>query len=417
MYLLPSTKEQLKRLNDSILYKLPYCEGTRVLSEDDFTLYYGRGTNVRRIDLANASSGELQRLAEACDPATFGRGQQDVHDETYRKAGKLDVSEFMLRFSPDSLGLLDTIRTELLLESRRDAKRLIRAQLYKLNVYGPQSFFKSHVDTPRRELLLGTLVIVFPTPHEGGALVLRERKGEDVQEWTFDPAALLAQAARPSIAYVAFYSDIEHEVMPVQSGYRVTLTYKLYYLKKNVAAATPVPAVFPLLTNEDSFRETLRALLEDPTFLPDGDSLMFALRHQYPLSPGRVGSPWARKALREVKSRLKGMDALVLNILREHSLEASIMVIYEERDGSWEKAHHLDHSLNWWLQQNARGKPVDAHWVASVPWSDNVTEMSYVAYGRRSNLEHGYCEWKLGLLVEVGAFGERHQPVPRESDY
>ena len=29
--------------------------------------------------------------------------------------------------------------------------------------------------------------------------------------------------------WAAFYSDCEHEVLPVTSGYRVTLTYNLYF--------------------------------------------------------------------------------------------------------------------------------------------------------------------------------------------
>jgi len=42
---------------------------------------------------------------------------------------------------------------------------------------------------------------------------------------------------QPSIAYVAFFSDIEHEVAPVISGYRVTLTFNLY-----IDASGPVPS-------------------------------------------------------------------------------------------------------------------------------------------------------------------------------
>ena len=53
---------------------------------------------------------------------------------------------------------------------------------------GKDSFFKSHKDTPRSERMFGSLVVIFPAPHEGGALVLRE----DGREWTFDYAAELA---------------------------------------------------------------------------------------------------------------------------------------------------------------------------------------------------------------------------------
>lgn len=73
--------------------------------------------------------------------------------------------------------------------------------------------------------MFGSLVVVFPTRHKGGALYLRH-KGE---EWTFDSAALASAQEDPSIAYIAFYSDVDHEVSVVNSGYRDTLTYNLYF--------------------------------------------------------------------------------------------------------------------------------------------------------------------------------------------
>jgi hypothetical protein len=92
---------------------------------------------------------------------------------------------------------------------------------------GKGSFFKPHVDTPQSEKIFGSLVVVFPTSHEGGTLFLRHRG----HEWIFDSGQALAGAANDqlSIGYVAFFSDFEHEVAPVTSGHRVTLTYNFYF--------------------------------------------------------------------------------------------------------------------------------------------------------------------------------------------
>ena len=38
----------------------------------------------------------LNQLERACEPATFGRNDEDVLDETYRKAGKMDSDNFLL---------------------------------------------------------------------------------------------------------------------------------------------------------------------------------------------------------------------------------------------------------------------------------------------------------------------------------
>jgi hypothetical protein len=65
----------------------------------------------------------------------------------------------------------------------------IRPELYKLNIYGnfcrdvstvascltscihpeKDSFFKAHKDTPRGTDMLGSLVVIYPTAHEGGS--------------------------------------------------------------------------------------------------------------------------------------------------------------------------------------------------------------------------------------------------------
>jgi hypothetical protein len=64
--------------------------------------------------------------------------------------------------------------------------------------------------------MFGSLVIVFPTQHEGGSLKFRHGG----REWTFDSAAMVKRQKDPTIA--AFYCDIEHEVTPVTSGHRIT---------------------------------------------------------------------------------------------------------------------------------------------------------------------------------------------------
>lgn len=86
------------------------------------------------IDLANSSSEELQKLCDACQPATFGRDQEHVLDKTYRKAGKMDTTSFSTSIVPERTNLIDAIRTELL--DGPDSTRPIALELYKLNIYG-----------------------------------------------------------------------------------------------------------------------------------------------------------------------------------------------------------------------------------------------------------------------------------------
>jgi hypothetical protein len=73
----------------------------------------------------------------------------------------------------------------------------------------------------RSQKMFGSLIVVFPTPHEAGALIIRHRG----QEWAFDSAAALSTMPPSSIGCAAFFSDVKHEVTPVVSGHRVILTY------------------------------------------------------------------------------------------------------------------------------------------------------------------------------------------------
>ena len=92
----------------------------------------------RRIDFSRLKEDDLARLARACDVATFGVNNQDVFDETYRKAGKLDCEDFATTFDASRSGLVDVIRTELLVENPKKVKSEdVNIELYKLNVYGP----------------------------------------------------------------------------------------------------------------------------------------------------------------------------------------------------------------------------------------------------------------------------------------
>ena len=185
---------------------------------------------------------------------------------------------------------------------------------------GKGSFFKPHVDTPRSEKMFASLVIVFPTPHEGGALLLR-RPGH---EWIFDSGQALAanrDKAQPSIGYVAFFSDIEHEVAPVTSGHRITLTYILYFDDGEPVSANdavtkhfnpPQPAI------KDAFRETFTTLLENPEFQADGGTLAFGLRHVYPINKG----------IKHVRSVLKASDAVVYQSVRALGFEPVLYLYY-----------------------------------------------------------------------------------------
>ena len=172
--------------------------------------------------------------------------------------------------------------------------------------------------------MFGSLVVVFPTHHEGGALFLRHRG----REWIFDPGQALAGRAlnRPSIGYVAFLNDVEQDVAPVTSGHCVTLTYNLYF-DDDGRCVTGKYAVSKLLIppkppNQDGFREAFIALLENPEFVADGGTLVFGLRHVYPIP--------TKYFLEPVYDILKGSDAVVYRSARALGFEPTLYMYFEE---------------------------------------------------------------------------------------
>ncbi len=191
---------------------------------------------------------------------------------------------------------------------------------------GKGSLFQPHhdVDAPQSKMF-GSLMIIFPTHHEGGALFLRHHG----HEWIFDSSQALAggRSDQPSIGYVASLNDIEHEVAPVTSGHRVTLTYNLYFdddggpvSEKDAVSEKFTP---PKVPNQDGFRRAFEALLENPEFMADGGTLVFGLRHIYPI----------KYTFESIYDVLKGSDALIYQSVHALGFEPVLYMHYDESVG------------------------------------------------------------------------------------
>ncbi|KAI0044161.1 hypothetical protein FA95DRAFT_1608779 [Auriscalpium vulgare] len=333
-----STGETLKRLRQCITRQPPYASGTLPVESDHVFIYYGKDDNAQRLDCAGAGQDKLEALSQSCDRASFGVDNKTVEDENYRKAGKLDSNYFSTPFVPERSKLVEVIRSNLLEGS--DALRPLELELYKLNVYDEGSFFKPHKDTPRSGNMFASLVVVFPTSHEGGALVLRHGH----EERTFDSAKALKDAEESSVAYITFFSDVEHEVLPVTKGYRITLTYNIYCADVDKPNAPAALSVDPRAasSHEDICQSALRDLLDSPDFLPEGGTLGFGLRHVYPILTSPE-DPYSA-SLERVRKLLKGSDALVFHACTKLGVHPALYYGYGAQPSSEpSKYERLDH--------------------------------------------------------------------------
>ena len=137
------------------------------------------------------------------------------------------------------------------------------------------------------------------------------------KRWSFDAAQALAECQGPHLAYIALYSDVEHEVSMVKTGHRISVTYNLYFDDDTRAPIIPLS----LSQNALRLKSALETLLLDATFLPEGGWLGFNLEHQYPVEMLPDGSYFY---LDEITKCLKGVDAEIAWIAEGLSLQVSI---------------------------------------------------------------------------------------------
>ncbi|KAJ6565426.1 hypothetical protein B0H10DRAFT_1083163 [Mycena sp. CBHHK59/15] len=311
------------------LEALPYTAGVHPVKEDDLILYYDvqGDKNPRRIDLGKATEEELAELMAACDPTA-----PQAH-----MGGKMNLStsanKFATRLDVVASGLLDAIRPDILAVQDADVTQFLRAELSQLDVYGPGSSVKANKATARGDTMISYLVVIFPTAHTGSAFTL-EHGG---MAFTFDSTAQLASASlSPALAYIASYTNVEHTLEPVRTGYRVTLTYNLFLSPPGTGiSALPGHRVVP--ANERAFEDTLRVLLSDPTFLHAGGVLAYGLVHKYSMptrAPAGTYHPVtsqfipAPSQLRPVLQSLEGRDARICILSESAGLEAHVKLLY-----------------------------------------------------------------------------------------
>jgi len=148
---------------------------------------------------------DSEKLIQNCAPAKFGYGKKHVYDTTYRKAFALTSDDFCTNFNPYDY-------SDMIQEINRLFAKFNYIKFEKMNVYPEGGFFKSHKDTPQPNLL-GTLVVCLPSEFEGGEFKIEDQ---------------IINFPSKTISYIAFFSERVHEVLPVKSGTRITLSYGIY---------------------------------------------------------------------------------------------------------------------------------------------------------------------------------------------
>ncbi|WP_194813647.1 2OG-Fe(II) oxygenase [Nocardia sp. XZ_19_385] len=233
--------------------------------------------------------GQARRLCEVARPARYGLREQTLLDANVRDTWEVPRERVAIdegRWHETLLPLLDTLRGELGLSADCE----LSAELHSMLVYEPGQFFQRHQDSEKTEGMIGTLVVTLPSAFTGGELVI-EQQGTRV----------IDKGSPERLSFVAFYSDCEHEVLPVTDGYRITLTYNLMAKGRTGPDGTD----FARHSSVALLAEQLRAHFTTPVESADSypqsaprppRQLVYLMDHQY----SQNGFGW---------DRLKGGDA------------------------------------------------------------------------------------------------------------
>ena len=282
------------------------------------------------------SGDDAKKLIEKAAQAPFGRGAETIYDTNVRRVWQLEPVAFKLE-NPAWQGHLEAILAQVTHEFGIKGK--VKAELYKLLVYEPGSFFSGHRDTEKVKNMFATLVVCLPSRHEGGTLLVEHDGGTKKIDFDGKEGAFLTQ-------YAAFYADCRHEVLPVTAGYRVCLVYNLC-----TASRKPEPPQSAAAIERAS--ELLRQIFDADTDAPQKLAIPFL--HQYSesgLDPALLkGADRTRAAvLVQAAQKINGVCHIALATQWRSGVPDESGFYYRRgRRGSWrlDESNDVKKRLDW----------------------------------------------------------------------
>lgn len=356
------TSQEIGREVDEIFENMPDSPQFCVFGERDAVLpglVLGDGTDCA----LPLEEGTVKKMIAYASVAPYGLGTETLVDTEVRRSWQIDAEQFSFR-NPRWARFLEDIVAEVC--GGLGVAHEVRAEPYKLLIYEAGGFFKGHRDTEKQKGMFATLVINLPCPHEGGQLRVQHDGETETTEFGGKDSAFL-------IRFAAFYADCVHEVLPVESGYRVNLVYNLCLSSRQKTPKAP------------SYDEPVRALAAVlKPLLQEGvvEKIVLPLKHQYTeagLSPQELkGQDLVRFVCLSRLAQAHGMQAF-LALLTFHqvgfpsydSFEAPRRRWrgYDESDGfgsdtEFEEVHDEDGELEHWWTPTGESLP-----LGSLPFS------------------------------------------------
>ncbi|KAJ3030816.1 UNVERIFIED_CONTAM: hypothetical protein HDU68_007733 [Siphonaria sp. JEL0065] len=368
---------------------------------------------IKKIVFPLSDPAQVDDLIGSCSPASFGLDTETVLDENYRKALKLD----------GTYCYSDSDQEEDCYSGSVKPTPDIHAELHKLNVYGQEGFFKAHVDTPISADMFGSLVVCLPVVFEGGVLTIArgeadENTHREASSKAFDWGTSTQDATGTHlIQWAAFFSDCPHEISPISSGTRITLTYNLF--KRNRAEKVFLDAAITS-PRDCAFLSELKSNLSKQSFFECGAVLMFHCQHAYQVyQRGKRDGQRAYgsfKSNKEIDSEdviplLKGADMSVFEAALACNLQVFLKPLY---DGAQQHTHVLgtqfrgfgespdeEFGEGWNFLQKVVGNVIEVD-DKKVVWFGHALKMDrheYLHYGNQATVAYVYSSAVIVVVV------------------
>ncbi|KAJ6515990.1 hypothetical protein C8R45DRAFT_226413 [Mycena sanguinolenta] len=219
------------------------------------------------------SSREAKHVISCCVQAPFGQGERTLVDKTVRDTWEMDASQ--LHFdNPAWKTFMNQVRQEVCLKLGLAVAQAstVRCEPYKLLLYETGSHFLPHQDTEKRAGMFATIVVVLPSPFQGGAAHLSH--GE------LSTSIDSSSQSLSNVSVLAWYTDVMHEIKPITSGYRLAISFNLIQTTNSR----------PKLPETSDFLIKLRNVLLSWKRQPDSNvlaKLIYLLRYKYSLASFR----------------------------------------------------------------------------------------------------------------------------------
>jgi hypothetical protein len=133
----------------------------------------------------------------------YGRGEETVIDREVRRTWQVDFAKVRIGgrdWEKTLAGLVADIALGL------GVSEPVAADFYKLLVYDTGSFFVDHRDTEKAPGMFATMVLVLPSTHSGGELVIKHVGREVVLDPS--PRSRRRSASRPSMPIACMKCDL-----------------------------------------------------------------------------------------------------------------------------------------------------------------------------------------------------------------